>query len=149
MVPAGRRVWPDPVYLLSSHIILSGLTDIEPQDIAAIQVYKGADAPAQWRSLTENGIIDITLKAGSKPELKTKSLAAIRRQAKVAGLVSFRLNSMKLEDSSLRIASAAIARVEVWRDEYETVLNICLVPPKPVPRHDLPGTIYIRGVASR
>jgi hypothetical protein len=149
--PAARPALPEPVYVLNAHIIIggSGLNGINPHDIADLQVYKGADAPAQWRSLTEHGIIAITLKSGVKLKLKTKSLAAIRRQAKATGLVSFKLNGMSLEDNSLCIAKAAIAGLDVLRDESGTVINIRLAPYKPLPRHDPPGTIYIRGVASR
>ena len=149
--PAARPALPEPTYLLNSQIIIggSGLSGINPHDIAALHVYKDAEAPAQWRSLTEHGIIDITLKPGVKLKLKTKSLAAIRRQAKATGLVSFKLNGLRLEDTSLRIAKAAIAGLDVLRDESGTVINIRLAPFKPFPRHDPPGTIYIRGVASR
>jgi hypothetical protein len=148
--PAARRVWPDPVILLNSHIIVNEFDVAKPNDIAKIEVYKGADAPVQWRSLTEHGIIDIMVKPEVKLKLKTKSLYALRRQVKAAGLVSFKLNGMRLEDNSLRIATAAIARLDVVRDDHETVINIRLAPRKPSPpRHDPPGTIYIRGVASR
>lgn len=150
-VPTGRRVWTDPIYLLNSHIIINGngLAAIRPLDIAALYVYKGATAPVQWQSLAENGIIAIKLKAGVKLKLKTKSLATIRRQAKVSGRVNFKLNGMHLENSSLRIAAKAIAGVDVLPDEGETVIDIRLVPYQSAPRHDPPGTIYIRGVASR
>lgn len=144
-----RHALPEPVYLLNFHFIINELGSINPQSIAKIDVYKGADAPAQWRSLTEHGIIAITLKPGVKLKLKSRSLAAIRRQAEVAGPVSFQLNGLRLEDPSLRIG-AAIAGLDVLRSDGETVINIRLAPPKPSPpRHDPPGTIYIRGVASR
>ena len=148
---AAHPALPEPVSILNAHIIIggSGLNGVNPHDIADLQVYKGADAPMQWRSLTEHGIIAITLKPGVKPKLKTKSLAAIRRQAAATGLVNFKLNGMRLEDTSLRIATAAIAGLDVLRDETGTVINIRLAPFKPLPRHDPPGTIYIRGVASR
>ena len=149
--PAARPALPEPVYVLNAHIIIgsNGLNGINPHDIGDLQVYKGADAPAQWRSLTEHGIIAITLKPGVKLKLKTKSLAAIRRQAKATGLVSFKLNGMRLDDNSLRVNTTAIAGLDVQRDESGTVINIRLAPYKPLPRHDPPGTIYIRGVASR
>ncbi len=144
-----RRSSPEPIYLLNSHFIINELVSINPRDIADIHVYKGADAPVQWRSLTEHGIIDITLKPGVRLKLKSKSLAAIRRQAKVSGPVSFQLNGLRLEDSSLRIG-AAIAGLDVSHSDGTTVINIRLAPPLPSPpRHDPPGTIYIRGVASR
>jgi hypothetical protein len=86
------------------------------------------------------------LKAGVKPKLKTKSLAAIRRQLKLPGLVSFKLNGMRLDDKSLRVAADAIANLDVAHDNSETVVNIRLVPPKPAPPLP-PGSIRIQGVA--
>jgi hypothetical protein len=142
-----QRVWPSPVYLINSRIIVSGIDEvISPWDIANIDIYKGAEAPVQWRSLTEHGIISITLKPGVKLHFKTKSLATIRRQLKLSGLVSFKLNGMRLEDESLRIADNAIARLDVSRSDIETVVYIRLVPPKPAPPLP-PGSIRIRGVA--
>lgn len=145
------RAWPQPMFLLNSHIIIvNELSLINPQDIGKLYVYKSLDMPARWRSLGEHGIIDITLKAGVKLKIKSKSLAAIRRQAKVSGLVSFELDGKPIEDNSLRVAAAAIAELEVLHHDAATVVNIRLVPPKPAPpRHDPPGTIYIRGMASR
>lgn len=150
--PTTPRVSPQPVLLLNSRIIIvNELAAINPQDIADIHVYKDAHVPRHWQSLSENGIIDIKLKPGVKLRVKTKSLAAIRRQAKVSGLVSFELNGWHIEDKSLRVAADAIAGLEVVRSaKAETVVRIRLVAPKPVPpRHDPPGTIYIRGTASR
>jgi hypothetical protein len=115
-------------------------------DIAKLDIYKEPNrlTPMKWRSLTEHGIVDITLKPGVKLHFKTKSLAAIRRQLRLSGLISFKLNGMRLEDESLRIAKDAIAGFDV----SETVVNIRLAPPKPTPPHTYPpGTILIRGVA--
>lgn len=145
---ATPRSWPQPVFLLNSHIIMSDLLSINPNDIADLQVYKEKSGPRQWQSLTENGLISITLKAGIKPKFKTKSLAAIRRQAKASGLVSFQLNGLPLEDTSLRVVTAAIAGLEVLHSDSETVINIRFAPPKPAPPLP-PGSIRIRGVANR
>lgn len=148
--PVTQHNWP--VFLLNSRIILGGLglSAINPQDIADIHVYRTADAPAQWRSIAANGMLAITLKPKTKSKLKTKSLAAIRRQAKVSGRVSFKLNGLPLEDATLRIAKVSVAGLDVQRDASETVINIRLASPKPSPpRHDPSGTIYIRGMASR
>ena len=142
------RSWPQPIYLLNSHIIVSDLLSISPNDIADLQIYKQKGGPRQWQSLTENGLVSITLKTGVKPKFKTKSLAAIRRQAKASGLVSFQLNGLRLEDTSLRVATAAMVGLEVLRSDSETLINIRLAPPKPAPPLP-PGSIRIRGVASR
>lgn len=146
---AVRPVWPEPVYLLNSHTILSGLGlgVVKPMDIAKLDIYKGADAPAQWRSLTEHGVVSITLKAGVKPKFKTKSLPSISRRLALTGPVSFELNGLRLEDNTLRVAVDGIAGLDVRRNEAETVVNIRLLPPKPIVHP--PGTILIRGVAGR
>jgi hypothetical protein len=116
-------------------------------DIAKLDIYKEPNrlTPMKWRSLTEHGIVSITLKPGVKLHFKTKSLAAIRRQLKLSGLVSFKLNGM-LDDESLRIAKDAIASLDVLHDDIETIVNIRLVPPKPAPPLP-PGSIRSRGVA--
>ena len=145
---ATPRSWPQPIFLLNSHIIVSDLLSINPSDIADLQVYKEKSGPRQWQSFTENGLVNITLKAGVKPKFKTKSLAAIRRQAKASGLVSFQLNGLPLEDTSLRVATAAIAELDVLRSDSETIINIRFAPPKPAPPLP-PGSIRIRGMASR
>ena len=142
-----RHARPEPIYLLNSHFIINELGGINPREIASVVVYKGADAPPQWRSLTEHGIIAITLKPGVKLRVKTKSLNAIRRQTKASGTVSFQVNGLRIEDPSLRVA-AAIAGLDVVRTDSETIINIRLAPPKPTPPAP-PGTIRIRGVASR
>jgi hypothetical protein len=136
-----------PIYLLNAHFIINELRSINPQEIAQVVVYKGADVPPQWQSLTEHGLVAIALKPGVKLRVKTKSLGAIRRQTKASGTVSFRVNGLRVEDPSLRVA-AAIAGLDVVRTDSETIINIRLAPPRPTPSAP-PGTIHIRGVASR
>jgi hypothetical protein len=151
---AVRRAWPEPVYLVNARVIIGGLLDevIKPMDIANIDIYKGNDAPAQWRSLTEHGIVSITLKAGVKPKYTTESLSYISRRLKLTGVVSFQLNGLRIEDEKLCVATESIAGLDIVRDDFETVVNIRLLPPKPTPpTNDPPGTIRvrIRGVAGR
>ena len=47
----------------------SRLNDINPNDIASLQVLKGASAAAVWGSRAANGVIIITTKKGSKEKL--------------------------------------------------------------------------------
>jgi len=134
------------VFLLNSRTIVgSGLGQLNPQDITAIQVYRGDDAPAKWRSLTTNGIIVITLKPHVKPKLRTKSLAKICKELKLKGLVTYQLEGLPIEDLTLRVATAAIARLDTQPTARGTVVNIHLVVPPPVVHP--PGTIMIRGAA--
>jgi hypothetical protein len=137
---------PQPVYLVNDRIIVGGhLGQLNPQDIASLRVYKGADAPAKWRSLTTPGIIAITLKPRAKWKLKTESLAAIKRGLKVRGPVSYQLDGQPLEDLSLRITTADIAGLDAQPTASGTVVNVRLVgsPPAVHP----PGTIMIRGTS--
>jgi hypothetical protein len=145
-----------PVMLLNSRLIIGDkeLQAMNPNDITDLNVYKGADAPPRWRSLTPNGIIDIKLK--TKPKIGSKTLLALRRQLGVVGPVRFELDGVPLEDTSLRIATDAIDRVDLVRlavgESGSTLLNIKIVrlPPKPTPPGKYPpGTIFIRGVAGR
>jgi hypothetical protein len=141
-----RIVRPQPVFLLNSRIIVgSGLAKVSPQDIASVYVHKGYDAPAKWRSLTPNGIIDITLKPGAKYRLETKSLAAIARKLKLRGAITYQLEGLALEDLTLHVATADIAGVETQQTASGTVVNIHLLVPPPAVHP--PGTILIRGVA--
>lgn len=48
----------------------SRLNDINPNDIASLQVLKGASAAAVWGSRAANGVIIITTKKGSKDRLR-------------------------------------------------------------------------------
>jgi hypothetical protein len=141
-----RIVRPQPVFLLNSRFIIGGgLGHLNPQDIANIDVYKGPSAPAKWRSLTTNGIIAITLKPHTKPKFKTKSLAAIGRELRLRGAVSYQLEGLPIEDLSLRVATADIARLDTQPTASGTVVNIHLALPPPVVHP--PGTILIRGAS--
>ena len=137
---------PQPVYLIDSRIIVgSSLGQINPQDIASIHVYKGADAPVKWRGPITNGIIAITLKSHRKPTFKAQSLAAIGRGLKLRGPVSYQLDGQPLEDLSLRVATADIARLDTQLTASGTVVNIRLAVPPPAVHP--PGTIMIRGTS--
>jgi hypothetical protein len=141
-----RTVRPQPVFLINSHVIVgSGLAKVNPQDIADITVYKGFEAPAKWRSLTENGILAITLKPHVKPALKTESLAKIGKRLKLRGPITYQLEGLPLEDLTLRVATADIARLDTQQTGISTVVNIHLVVPPPVVHP--PGTIMIRGAS--
>lgn len=143
-----RTSWPQPVYIINaSTIIGGGLTQLNPQDIADLQVYKdnSARVPANWRSLTTNGIIAITLKPHRKPKFKTESLAAIGRGLKLRGPVSYQLDGLPLEDLSLRVVTADITRLDTQPAASGTVVNIRLAVPPPAVHP--PGTIMIRGTS--
>lgn len=141
-----RVTRPQPVFLLNSRIIVGGgLAKVNPQDIADMYVYRDTNVPAKWRSLATNGILTITLKPHTKSKLKTESLAAIRRELKLRGKVSYQLEGLPLEDLTLRVATADIAGFDTQQTASGTVVNIHLVVPPPVVHP--PGTILIRGTS--
>jgi hypothetical protein len=141
-----RTSRPQPVYIINGTTIIGGgLAQLNPQDIADLQVYKdnSARVPANWRRLTANGIIAITLKPHRKPKFKTESLAAIGRRLKLHGPVSYQLEGQPLEDLSLRVVTADIAWLDAQPTASGTVVNIRLAVPPPAVHP--PGTIMIRG----
>jgi hypothetical protein len=141
-----RTVQPQPVFLINSSLIVgSGLGKINPQDIANIIVYKGPEAPAKWRSLTANGIIAITLKPDVKALPKSQSLVEIGKSMKLRGPIIYQLEGLPIDDQTLRVATADIARLDTQPTASGTVVNIHLAVPPPVVHP--PGTILLRGAS--
>ena len=147
---------PDPLYILNSQVIIgNGLQEILPNDIEKLAIYKGgADTPSKWRSLTEYGIISITLKAKSKTRIEAKTLAQIGKGLKLEGPVSYLINGMPVGEADLRIATAAIGEVKVMRatpTNSTTLVNIQIAHYTPLPPAPDPSgkpRIMIRGTAS-
>lgn len=136
-----------PLILLDSTIIAGpGLGLLNPQDIASIVVERGLKVPAKWRGLAADGFIGITLKPHARRLLKTESLQDIRKRLKLKGPVRYQLEGRPIDDPTLRIATAAIARLDVQPVTDGAVVDIHLAVPPPAVHP--PGTILIRGVAS-
>jgi hypothetical protein len=146
-----RPVIPEPVYIINRRYLSNSnmLREIKTQHIAKIDIYKQGQGPVHWWSLMTLGIVNVTLK--SKVRLKAKSLAAIKRELGLHGLIRFELNGAPIQDESLRIFTDAIASFDVTPaapgTSEKTVVNIRLVPyqPKVYP----PGSIRIRGLAQQ
>jgi TonB-linked SusC/RagA family outer membrane protein len=62
MNSAGRS--QEPLYILDGVIVRGGLPDINPQDIASVEVVKGAAASSLYGAQAGNGVIQITTKTG-------------------------------------------------------------------------------------
>jgi hypothetical protein len=147
---------PDPLYILNSAVIIdNSFRNIMPNDIAKLDVYKGGpDTPWQWRSLTANGIISITLKDKRKVQMQTKTLAQIGKWLHVSGPVSYSINGMPVGESDLRIATVAIGEMKVTRATAAaptTSVNIQIahhIPPPPAPDPSGKPRIMIRGTAA-
>jgi hypothetical protein len=136
-----------PFYLIDSRILVgASLAKVNPQGIADVYVYREADAPTKWRGLATNGLIAMTLKPHVCLRIKAKSLAAIKRELKISGPVAYQLENLPLEDLTLRIATADIARLDTQPTPSGTVINIHLARAKSAAYP--PGTIIIRGVSS-
>lgn len=140
-----RPAGPGPVIIVNKQY-LGLLTQLNPQDITDIYIYRESNAPLQWRSLASRGIVSVTLKP-TAPKIQAKSLAAIRRRLHLRGPVEFLFDGLPVADPTLRVVSSAIAGLDVAPLAGKTVVTIRLVQPVPVVHP--PGTIMIRGVASQ
>jgi hypothetical protein len=139
---------PQPLFLLNSEVIIAS-DGIQPAQIKTVMVYKGQDAPAQWRELVTYGIINITSK--QKIKVKSSTLAAVGKKMGVSGPVRYTINTMPVANADLRIALDALGEIKITRapESVVTTVAIGVRAPKPsTPRQDPPGTIYIRGLAA-
>lgn len=104
--------------------------------------------PVSWRTTPNNGVIDMLLKKSVR--VPSRSLASLKRQLHLTGPVRFAIDGRSLPDESLRVATSAIARLEVRPAEASgqpAELNILLTESPPIIHP--PGTIMIRGMAGR
>jgi hypothetical protein len=139
---------PQPIFLLNSEVIIAS-DGIQPAQIKTVMVYKGQDAPAQWRELVTYGIINITSK--QKIKVKSSTLAAVGKKLGVSGPVRYTINTMPVANVDLRIALDALGEIKITRapESAATTVAIGVRAPKPSAlRQDPPGTIYIRGLAA-
>lgn len=147
---------PDPLYILNGTVVIdNSFLNIQPNDIAKLEVYKGGpDTPWKWRSLTTNGIINITLKDKPKARMKTRTLTEIGEWLHVAGPVSYSINGMPVGEADLRIATVAIGEVKVTRATAAmptTSVNVQIAhhtPPLPASDPSGKPRIMIRGTAA-
>jgi hypothetical protein len=146
---------PAPLFILNSQVVIdNGLVNIKPDDVQALHVYKGTDAPRLWRNLTTYGIIDITPKPRAHAEVKSRTLTEIGRLFGAEGSVRYSINGMPTSEAGIRVANAAIGQVKVthatapgaitWVDIQIAHKEI----PKPAPTPGSPPRIMIRGAAS-
>jgi hypothetical protein len=136
--------------LLGGELIINGtmFSTINPRHIKDVKIYKGRDAPRQWRDLATHGIISITLK--EKKEVESQTFAALARKAGVSGPVQYTLNGMPLNtDARLCIAHEAVGEVTIVSvTPATTVTTVAIRLRQAAPRSPcyIPlGTIYIRG----
>lgn len=146
---------PMPLLLLESWMFIgvNDLSNIHPQNIEKIVLYKGGDSrtttPALWRGLDANGIIVLTLK--KKMRLKSQTLAQLSHHLQTQGPVSYTLNGLPVASGALRVATASIEEVKLTRTETGTTVGVWLrsVPgPSQSTKTYPPGTIMVRGAAA-
>jgi hypothetical protein len=139
--------------LIASLSGLSGLSDLNPNDIENMAVYKGGGppnaTPTQWRELDANGLIAINLKKHVKVRLKSQTLAQLGRHLQAQGAVSYTINGLPTTNGSLRIATISIEEVKLARTAAGTTVGVWLREDSQPTRTYPPGTIMIRGTASR
>lgn len=143
-----------PTYVINNHIIGSGL-NINPNDIESINVFKGAEnIPSQFRNLSKDGILFITLKKGI--EIKTRSFKEIKDWLDIKEDVRFAVDGFYVDDMNLAVATSSICQLEVIKKRVQgksvpDVINIWTLEPgsrkgfvPPPPIVGKPGEIYIR-----
>ncbi len=147
-----------PLIIINSNII-TGLEHINPNDIASLTVLKDRDAPANLANLSKFGIIFITLKKDVKFE--TNTFDDIKKRFNINGKARFAVDGYFIDDESMLISAQDINEINLtWKKNKDAssdvTINIRMLAPearkgfvyKPNP-NDKPGTIYIRGIASK
>lgn len=147
-----------PLIIVNSNII-TGLGHINPNDIASLTVLKDRDAPANLANLSRFGIIFITLKKDVKVE--TNTFNDFKKRFNIDGKARFAVDGYFIDDESMLISAQDINEINLtWKKNKDAssdvTINIWMLAPevrkgavyKPDPNAK-PGTIYIRGLASK
>jgi len=147
-----------PLIIVNSNII-TGLGHINPNDIASLTVLKDRDSPANLANLSRFGVISITLKKDVK--IETNTFNDIKKRFNIDGKARFAIDGYFVDDESMLISAQDINEINLtWKKNKDATtdvtINIWMLAPearkgfvyKPNP-NDKPGTIYIRGLASK
>lgn len=147
-----------PLIMINSNIIM-GLGHINPNDISSLTVLKDGSVPANLANLSKFGIIMITLKKGVK--IETNTLGDIKKRFNIDGKTRFAIDGYFTDDENLLVSAQDINEINLtWKKNKDAssdvTINIWMLAPearkggvyKPNP-NDKPGTIYIRGLASK
>jgi len=147
-----------PLIIINSNII-SGLGHINPNNIASLKVVKDNNAPANLANLSRFGILFLTLKKDVKFE--TSTFGDIKKKFNIDGKARFAIDGYFIDDENMLISAQDINEINVtWKKNKDAssdvIINIWMLEPearkgfvyKPNP-NDKPGTIYIRGLASK
>jgi hypothetical protein len=147
-----------PLIIVTPNII-TGLGHINPNDISSLTVLKDGSVPANLTNLSRFGVIMITLKKGVK--LETNTLGDIKKRFNIDGKARFAIDGYFTDDENLLVSAQDINEINLtWKKNKDAssdvTINIWMLEPearkggvyKPNP-NDKPGTIYIRGLASK
>ncbi|WP_413669903.1 hypothetical protein ACEN9X_08175 [Mucilaginibacter sp. Mucisp86] len=147
-----------PLIIVNSNII-TGLGHINPNDIASLTVLKDRDSPANLANLSRFGVISITLKKDVK--IETNTFNDIKKRFNIDGKARFAIDGYFVDDESMLISAQDINEINLtWKKNKgattDVTINIWMLAPearkgfvyKPNP-NDKPGTVYIRGLASK
>lgn len=147
-----------PLIIVTPNIIM-GLGHINPNDISSLTVLKDGNVPANLANLSKFGVIMITLKKEVKME--TTTFNDIKKKFNIDGKARFAIDGYFVADESMLISAQDINEINLtWKKNKDAssdvTINIWTLAPearkggvyKPN-TNDKPGTIYIRGLASK
>jgi hypothetical protein len=138
-----------PLFIINNNII--GALNVNPNDIKAISVFKGADnIPPMLKNLDKYGIIMITLKKGIN--VPAKSFNDIKQWLGIKTNVKFAVDGFYVDDTRLMVGTQSIYDINIIRDDKgaASTINIWTMAPSsrkgnpPPPPNGKPGEIYIR-----
>lgn len=111
----------DPLIVLDGVVFLGSVNDINPSDIATIDVLKDASAAVVYGSRAGNGVIIINTKKGktSKPVIKFSSSVGVNVWQNKPDLLS---RDKYLEKYATQTGAASVDDI-VWEEEYRGILQ--------------------------
>lgn len=111
----------NPLIVLDGIVFLGSINDINPNDIASIDILKDASAAVVYGSRAGNGVILINTKKGktSKPVIKFSSSAGVNVWQNKPDLLS---RDRYLEKYATQAGAASVDDI-VWEEEYRNVLQ--------------------------
>ncbi|MBJ2175892.1 TonB-dependent receptor [Aureibaculum sp. A20] len=111
----------NPLIVLDGVVFLGSVSDINPNDIASIDILKDASAAVVYGSRAGNGVIIINTKKGktSKPVIKLSSSTGVNVWQNKPNLLS---RDSYLEKYATQVGAASVDAI-VWEEEYRGVLQ--------------------------
>ena len=143
-----------PLFIINGHIIMN-VNDINPNDITAINILEDSNIPANFKNLSQYGVVTVTLKKTIKTQ--TKSLREIKEWLDIKADTKFAVDGFFIDDKNLMVATPSLTEINILKNNdlsghlKDVVINIWTLNPanrRYVPGKrlstDKPGVIYIR-----